>query len=127
MAGLSSAYITWKLAAEGTTQATKTLILAFLNNAPNAQTIAGTEPVEGPIVDEPTEGDGDQVRDYDIGLTVAQRIIAKRTGLGSFTDLTQLARVSAASARTSSTTWCSRSVVPSLRLPPSSLTGTTRP
>lgn len=93
MAGLSSSYITWKLAAEGTTQATKALILAFLNNAPNAAAIAGTEPVVGPIVDEPTEGYGDQVRDYDIGVQVAQRIIAKRTSLGSFTNLTQLAGI----------------------------------
>jgi hypothetical protein len=40
MAGLSSAYITWKPAAEGTAQATRDLILALLNAAPSATTIA---------------------------------------------------------------------------------------
>jgi hypothetical protein len=94
MAGLSSSFINWKLAAEGTTPATKDLILEFLNNAPNAAAIAGVEPVEGPVVDDTTEGYGDQVRDYDIGIDVAQRIITKRNSLGGFTDLSQLAGIS---------------------------------
>jgi hypothetical protein len=93
MGGISSSYINWKLAAEGTTQATKDLILQFLNNASGAAGIAGTEPVEGPIVDDPTEGYGDQVRDYDIGLDVAQRIVNKRNSLGGFTNLNQLAGI----------------------------------
>jgi len=94
MAGVSASYINWKLAAEGTTQATQDLILAFLNAAPNAAAIAGVEPVEGPIVDDTTEGFGDQVRDYDIGIDVAQRIINKRNSLGGFTSLTELAGIS---------------------------------
>ena len=94
MAGISASYITWKLAAEGTTQATQDLILAFLNAAPNAAAIAGVEPAEGPIVDDTTEGFGDQVRDYDIGIDVAQRIINKRNGLGGFTSLSELAGIS---------------------------------
>jgi len=93
MSGLTASYITWKMAAEGTTAATKTIILDFLNAAPDAATIAGIEPSEGPIVDEPGAGYGDQVRDYDIGITVAQRIINRRTSLGGFTDLTQLSGI----------------------------------
>jgi hypothetical protein len=46
MAVLSSAYINWKLAAEGSTQATKELILTFLNDAANAAAIAGIEAVD---------------------------------------------------------------------------------
>ena len=94
MAGLSSSYISWKLAAEGTTTATQNLILQFLNSAPNAAAIAGIEPQEGPIVDDRTQGYGDQIRDYDIGIDVAQRIINKRNSLGGFTQLTQLAGIS---------------------------------
>lgn len=94
MAGISASYINWKLAAEGTTQASGDLILASLNAAPNAAAIAGVEPAEGPIVDDTTEGFGDQVRDYDIGIGVAQRIINKRNSLGGFTSLTQLAGIS---------------------------------
>ncbi len=94
MAGLSASYINWKLAGEGTTQATKDLILQFLNNASNALAIAGDEPVVGPIADDPTEGYGDQYRDYDVGTAVAQRIIDKRDSLGGFTSLSQLAGIS---------------------------------
>lgn len=90
MGGLSSSYISNKLAAEGTTEKTKELILDFLNSASSAASIAGIEPQEGPVVDEPTAGFGDQVRDYDIGIDVAQRIIQKRNSLGGFTHLTQL-------------------------------------
>ena len=51
----------------------KDLILEFLNTAPSAAAIAGTEPKEGPVFDNPEEGYGDQIRDYDIGKTVAQQ------------------------------------------------------
>jgi hypothetical protein len=94
MAGLSSSYINWKLVVEGTTTATKDLILQFLNSAANAAAIAGYEQQEGPIVDDPSEGYGDQIRDYDIGIDVAQRIINKRDSLGGFTSLSQLAGIS---------------------------------
>lgn len=94
MGGLSSSYINNKLAAEGTTAATKALILQFLNEAPNAAALAGVEPQEGPVVDDPSEGYGDQIRDYDIGLTVAQRILDKRDNLGGFSNLTELAGIS---------------------------------
>jgi len=94
MGGLSSWYISNKLAAEGITVATQNLIIDFLNNAPSAAAIAGYEPKEGPIVDDPLEGYGDQVRDYDIGHDVAQRIISRRNSLGGFTDLTQLSGIS---------------------------------
>jgi len=94
MGGLTSSYINNTLAALGTTEATKDLILAFLNNAPNAASIAGFEPTEGPIVDDPLEGYGDQIKDYDIGHDVAQRIINKRNALGGFTSLSQLSGIS---------------------------------
>ncbi len=93
MGGLTASYISNKLVAEGTTTKTKKLILVFLNYASSAAEIAGIEPKEGPVFDDPDEGYGDQVRDYDIGLKVAQRIIKKRNAIGGFTDLTQLAGI----------------------------------
>lgn len=94
MAGLSSSFINWKLAAESTTPETQSLILDFLNAVPSAQALAGVEPTHGPVVDEPGVGYGDQVRDYDIGVDVAQRILNKRASLGgSFSSLTQLAGI----------------------------------
>ncbi|WP_372771999.1 hypothetical protein [Mangrovibacterium sp.] len=53
-------------------------ILDFLNSAKTAADIAGIEPVEGPVFDDPATGFGDNLRDYDIGLTVASRIISER-------------------------------------------------
>ena len=93
MAGVSAAYITNKLAAEGTTVATVNLILQFLNGATSAAAIAGVEPQEGPVVDDPARGFGDRVRDYDIGLTVAQHTLNKRAAVGTFTSLEQLAGI----------------------------------
>ncbi len=67
-------------------------ILDFLNSATSAEEIAGTEPVEGPVYDDPTKGYGDQIRDYDIGITVAARIISVRNSLPAqrFTSLDQV-------------------------------------
>ena len=93
MAGISTSYITNKLAADAVTAQTKQLILDFLNQASSAAAIAGSEPVEGPVFDDVTTGYGDQVRDYDIGTVVAQRILIKRAAIGSFTNLTQLAGI----------------------------------
>lgn len=93
MGGLSVWYINNKLAAEGTTNKTKQLILDFLNTASSPAAIAGTEHQEGPVFDDPDEGYGDQYRDYDLGKTVAQRIISKRNSLGGFTNLNQLAGI----------------------------------
>jgi hypothetical protein len=90
MSGLSSQAILNMLAAEGTTAVTKSLILDFLNAAQSANDIAGVEHQEGPVVDDPSRGYGDQVADYDIGVVVARRIIARRSALGGFSDLTQL-------------------------------------
>lgn len=72
--------------------ATKERIFHFLNSATTAKAIAGDEPQEGPVRDDPSKGYGDQVRDYDIGITVAQRILDKRATLGpvGYTDLDQL-------------------------------------
>lgn len=94
MSGLSTSTITSRLAATGTSTATQQLILQFLNTATNASVLAGIEPQEGPVEDAPGSGYGDQVRDYDIGLVVAQRVIARRTALGgSYSALTQLANI----------------------------------
>ncbi|HPE77794.1 MAG TPA: hypothetical protein PLC80_16995 [Draconibacterium sp.] len=67
-------------------------ILDFINAAKTAADIAGTEPQEGPVFDNPETGFGDQIRDYDIGMTVAARIISERNKLGTagFTSLQQL-------------------------------------
>lgn len=90
MSGLSTQAILNMLAAEGIDQATQNLILAFLNAAPNANAIAGVEHQDGPVEDDPARGYGDQIADYDIGIVVAQRIIARRNALGGLTALTQL-------------------------------------
>ena len=58
-------------------------VLDFVNSAKTASDIAGTEPEEGPVFDDPTKGFGDQLRDYDIGMTVAARIISERDKLGT--------------------------------------------
>lgn len=70
-------------------------VLGFLNSAVTASDIAGIEPQKGPVFDDPTKGFGNQIRDYDIGPTVAQRILNKRGTLGAwgFTDLSQLSNV----------------------------------
>ncbi len=70
-------------------------ILDFINAANTAADIAGSEPAEGPVFDNPETGFGDQIRDYDIGITVAARIITERNKLGStgFTSLQQLYNV----------------------------------
>jgi hypothetical protein len=81
------------LSTEGTTNKAKELILEFLNTAQSAAAIAGTEPKEWPVFDDPKEGYGDQIRDYDICKTVAQRIINKRNALSGFTDPSQLADI----------------------------------
>ena len=70
-------------------------ILNFLNESATAEDVAGTEPQEGPVHDDTTKGYGDQIKDYDIGMTVAQRIIDKRVSLGpsGFTDISQLSNI----------------------------------
>lgn len=79
----------------GVDQETTERILDFLNSANNATDIAGNEPQEGPVYDDPTKGYGDQIKDYDIGLTVAQRIIDKRNSLmgGQYTYLSELSNI----------------------------------
>ena len=93
MSGLSTSTITATLAAQGTSAATQQLILQFLNGVANANALAGIEPQQGPVEDSPASGPGDQVRDYDIGPLVAQRILNRRASLGSFSALTQLAGI----------------------------------
>ena len=69
------------------------LALEFLNSVSSAAALAGNEPQVGPILDDPSTGFGDQIRDYDIGMTVAKRILARRWELGAFTSLLQLEKV----------------------------------
>ena len=70
-------------------------ILDFLNNAKTAAAIAGIEPATGPVKDDPAKGYGDQIRDYDIGITVATRIISERNKLPNkkFTNLDQVRKI----------------------------------
>lgn len=93
MSGLSAADIATILAAQGTTAATQQLIVQFLNGVASADALAGVEAQDGPIEDSPATGFGDQVRDYEIGPLVAQRILNRRSTIGGFTALTQLAQI----------------------------------
>ena len=79
------------LIAQGAIPLYQLSILDFLNQAKVASDIAGDEPQRGPIEDDPLrKGPGG----YDIGITVAQRILEKRASLGGrFTNLTQLANI----------------------------------
>jgi len=73
---------------------TEKRILDFLNAAVSPTDIAGSEPVGGPVFDNPLSGYGDQFADYDIGLKVAQNIISKRTAAGgTFTSISQLSGI----------------------------------
>lgn len=67
-------------------------IVTFLNCAKSAGDIAGFEPQVGPVVDDPTTGPGDQIRDYDIGTTVAKRILERRATLTNerFSEIAQI-------------------------------------
>lgn len=69
------------------------LVINFLNAARKPEDIAGVEPQEGPIFDDPMRGYGDQIADCDIGLTVARRLIKKRDALGGYTSIAQLSDV----------------------------------
>ena len=71
-------------------------ILDFLNHAKTAVEIAGKEPVRGPVLDDLAKGARPGIRGYDIGLTVAKRILIKRNSLAGkvFTDLSQLNGIS---------------------------------
>ncbi|MBA7705068.1 hypothetical protein ES703_113892 [subsurface metagenome] len=71
---------------------TKQRILDFLNCALVAEDIAGSEPESGPIYDDPSIG---RPSGYDIGITVAQRILDRRAELpgAKFTDLSQLSNI----------------------------------
>lgn len=93
MSGLTTATIGLRLAAQGTSAATQQLILQFLNGVTSAAALAGLEQQDGPLEDSPTSGYGDQQRDYDIGIDVAQRILHKRNQLGGFSALAQLAGI----------------------------------
>lgn len=70
-------------------------ILNFLNSAESWEDIAGVEPQEGPVFDDPTKGFGDQIDDYDIGETTARKILIARDALGpsGFTTLGQVRAV----------------------------------
>ncbi|NVO10584.1 MAG: baseplate J/gp47 family protein [Bacteroidales bacterium] len=69
--------------------------LEFLNNAKKPENIAGIEPQQGPVFDDPNTGYGNQIRDYDIGIRVAQRIIDERDKLPGkkFTNTSELLKI----------------------------------
>lgn len=69
--------------------------LEFLNNAKEPEDIAGIEPQQGPVYDDPNTGYGNQIKDYDIGRLVATRIIAERDKLPSkkFTNTSELLKI----------------------------------
>ena len=67
-------------------------ILHFLNNAKVPEEIAGAEPQEGPVFDNPDTGYGDQIKDYDIGIGVATKLINQRPASG-YTSLHQIAAI----------------------------------
>ena len=71
-------------------------ILDFLNQANVAEEIAGKEPMRGPVLDDPTIGARPGIQGYDIGLKVAQSILARRDSLpdNKFTDISQLNGIS---------------------------------
>lgn len=70
-------------------------IINYLNHVPSALWLAGKEPSHGPILDDPALGYGDNVADYDIGVTVARRILTKRDSLTDhqFAQLNQLSGI----------------------------------
>lgn len=70
-------------------------VLLFLNGAGSPANIAGDEPQTGPVLDNPWTGYGDQIDDYDIGITVAKRILEKRNSFSSkqFSSLSQLRNI----------------------------------
>ncbi len=69
--------------------------LQFVNTCQNAKELAGSEPEVGPVYDSLTSGYGDQVKDYDIGETVAQKIVDCRRSLPNqkFDSLEELLEV----------------------------------
>ncbi len=83
------------ISGQGVDGETTQRILDFLNRAQTAADIAGKEPQAGPVHDDPRTGYGDQIADYDIGETVACRIIDRRMtyGAAGFTDLAQLSGI----------------------------------
>jgi len=74
---------------------TRQRVLRFLNSATTAESIAGREPQEGPVYDNPDKGYSGTRKGYDIGITVAHRIIDKRSALGApgFINLSQLSDI----------------------------------
>lgn len=71
-------------------------ILDFLNSAETWEDIAGVEPQEGPVSDDPERGYGDQINDYDIGETTAKemlRVRDKELGPAGFASLKDVREV----------------------------------
>ena len=74
----------------GTLAVYQLAILDYLNAVTTAAEIAGIEPSEGPISDDPNKRGGG----YDIGIKVAKRILKRRTDLGgTFKSLEDLADI----------------------------------
>ena len=81
-----------KISSEGISENVITQVLQFLNTAKTPEDIAGIEPQDGPVYDDPTIGYGQP--GYDIGALVGERILAKRRDLGGkFTRLEELSGI----------------------------------
>ena len=69
--------------------------IRYLNACQTWQEIAGEEPEDGPIIDSPFSGYGDQIDDYDIGEKIAKDILDARDALPGkqFVNLQQVRAV----------------------------------
>ncbi len=81
------------MARQGAISVYQLAILDFLNQAKTPEDIAGKEPQRGPLEDDP--GRKSTRKGYDIGITVAERILAHRASFpgNQFTDIVQLADI----------------------------------
>jgi len=91
MAGLTKSWIRRRVS--GLDHCEIANLLNFLNTISSASDFDGPEPKSGPVYDDTSTGYGDQVKDYDIGEIVAQRIIDRRDSVGGFNDITQLSGI----------------------------------
>lgn len=70
-------------------------VLDFLNSAKNWQEIAGIEPVQGRVFDDPEQGNHRPFKGYDIGEITAKNILNRRNALpgGKFRSIPQVENV----------------------------------
>jgi hypothetical protein len=87
---LETVHIKDAIKRNGTLSVYQLAILDYLNTVKKPEDISGIEPSTGPISDDPKM----RGRGYDIGITVAKRILQRRKQLGgNFSNLDQLAGI----------------------------------